>query len=226
MIDEPLVRPFSPGAAIVRLTEIEGALERFPALAQALNSDWKESAEKAAADNLEDEPAPVLAASLQTARQDLLHSIKNSDFLQQQQFLHAAQDLLWRLYQLVNTPKRWSENPSLAQVLAALNFPDPQNRESSEVAAVDVRSVMATFSKPQRQVLTALSFQPAAGATFYRLQEIRVVQDEDCDDDLLENHAPLFRVRLPIGPHRLRIVALNLHKRHVSEEFTLEVPDL
>jgi hypothetical protein len=211
MIDEPLVRPFSPGGAIVRLTQIEGVFERQPALAQAVAEVVLSEANG--------QKVPALSASLQTACQRLQNAIKNSDFSLQQQAMSETQALLWRIYGSLEQ----LQNP---EFYTLLGFPRPEARENWEVQAVDVQTVVATYSKPQRQVFTALSFGDAPGATFYRLQEARVVQDEDIVEDLLENHAPLFRVRLPIGSHRLRIVALNVHHRAVSEEFKIEVPEL
>lgn len=225
MIDEPLVIPFSPGAALVRLAQIEGVLKRHPDIARALSS---EAVSQGTVEAPKRAGSLELASSLQEARHNLVQALSDGDHTTVATTFAAAQNRLLGCYQAACEAGRWQESSvTQDQALKTLNFPDPQQKRDSLVEAVEVQSVLATYFKPQRQVLTTIAFQDAAGATAYWLSEIRVVAGEDYEDHLIENYAPVFsRVRLPIGKHRLRIESRNLHARSVSQEFTIDVPDL
>lgn len=217
MIDEPLVIPFSPGAALARLAQVEGVLSRHPEIARAIAakpSDMAESSE--------------LALSLQEARHNLVQALVGGEHSVVQSTFADAQNQLLRCYEAACEPERWNgSSVTQTQALQNLGFPDPQLRRDSHVEPIDVATVLTTYSKPQRQVMTTIAFNDAPGATAYWLSEIRVVRGEDYEDHLVENYAPVFpRVRLPIGKHRLRIESRNPHARAVSPEFTIDVPDL
>jgi len=95
------------------------------------------------------------------------------------------------------------------------------------VQAAAAASVIATYSCPQRQVMTALSFEHAPGAVGYWLREIRLIAGEEVEDHLVESDGPVFRrVRLSVGPHRLRIESRDASHIALSDEFQIEVPNV
>ncbi|MDF2441776.1 MAG: hypothetical protein JWN98_2760 [Abditibacteriota bacterium] len=229
MIDEPLVIPFSPGAALVRLAQIEGVLQRHSDIARAFSSEATSRGSFEASDQANDRAETLeLGHSLQEARQNLMQAIISGEHAVVATTFAAAQQRLLTCYEAACEPIRWEGSAlTQAEALSLLGFSNPQQRRESLVDAVDTRSILVTYSKPQRQVLTTIAFNDAAGATAYWLNETRVVAGEDYEDALIENYAPVFaRVRLPIGPHRLRIESRNPHARAVSPEFTIEVPNL
>lgn len=226
MIDEPLVVPISPGSALVRLTQVKGALQQHAALAHALSGFSLER--------------------LQQERDSLLSALETNQPATIATALRAAQNCLHQVYETLG-----SLNPDLATALPAsaggatehgaspngvvtvapptnlysvLGFPDPTQ---TGVQPVDIQSVLATFSKPVRQVLTTLSFQDAPRATAYWLIEVRFLRGERLEDYIIETSAPLFpRLRLPLGPHTFRIESRNSYHFTVSDDFTIEVPAL
>lgn len=203
MIDEPLVVPLSPGDALLRLTQVAGALERHPHLAQAL-------------------PAETVG-QLYHDRDALLQAIGADEHSAVESALRGAQNRLRDLYEAARRPSLWSEEQAKT-VFRALHFPDPLNRT---VQAADAASVIATYSCPQRQVLTALSFEHAPGAVGYWLREIRLIAGEEVEDHLVESDGPVFRrVRLSVGPHRLRIESRDASHIALSDEFQIEVPNV
>ncbi len=202
MIDEPLVIPISPDAALMRLAQVGGALERHPHIAGAL-------------------PAETMS-QLQASRDTLMQALAGADRAATESALRNAQDHLRHLYEAVSRPGLWSEEQAEA-VYRALKFPDSLNRA---VQPVDATSVLATFSCPQRQVLTALCFEAAPGAIGYWLREIRLIAGEEVEDPLVECDGPFFRrVRLSVGPHRLRIESRDVSSTALSDEFQIEVPN-
>ncbi len=202
MNNEPRVVPFSPGAVLVRLSEIIGAVKMKPELAKAFPED---------------------ASSLETQRALLLGDIELGDPLMRRAGFEHSQQLLMRIYEKVSQPGIWSADEA-AENFRLLGFPDPL-REEGDLQKVDVSSVLATFTQPQKQVFTTLTFDDAPGAIAYWLRETRVVADEEIHDDLIENFAPVFqRVRLATGAHRFRIESRNLHNIALSDEFTIEIP--
>lgn len=203
MIDEPLVVPLSPGDALVRLAQVAGALERHPHIVRSLPDDT--------------------ARQLQHDRDALLQAVGSADRAAVGSALRNAQNRLRRLYETVCQPGLWDEEQTGA-VYRALGFPDPLK---SAVQAVDAASERATFSCPQRQVLTALSFEAAPGAVGYRLREIIEIAGEEVEDQLVTSDAPLFRrLRLAVGPHRLRIESRDASSIALSDEFQIEVPNV
>jgi hypothetical protein len=202
MIDEPLIVPVSPGAALVRLTEVGGALQRRADIARALPEDALQQ--------------------LQSTRGDLLAAIESGARGAIEETLRAAQNHLRLLYEAACQPGLWSadEAPS---VYAALGFPDPLR---NGLQTVDVGTVLATFSMPRRQVLTTLSFRDAPGATAYWLREIRVINGLEVEDPTVSSYAPVFmRQRMPSGGHRLRIESRDASTFKISAEFEITVPD-
>jgi hypothetical protein len=116
--------------------------------------------------------------------------------------------------------------------LQALGFPTGvQLSDPFALAAPDEKSVVATFTLNGKQVLTSLAFERAPGATAYWLHVVRTWEEDGetqrIEDPILESPAPLFaRVRLPLGPQVLRLKSRNPSASRLSEEFTIEVPDL
>lgn len=204
MTDEPLIRPVSPGSALVRLSQVYGALHRSPDLAATVPAD--------------------AATRLQQRRDALLRALESGDYAAVAGALHEAQDTLHQLYRALADSPAQPESQAKATLYTALGFPDPQE---PSLQPVDVRSVVATHSLAHHQVVTALAFAPAPGATAYWVHEIRAINDEPVQDALLESGAPVFtRIRLPIGPHLLRLESRNASTSVFSEAFTIEVPDL
>lgn len=229
MIDEPLVVPVSPGSALVRLTQVKAALQRHAALALALPGD--------------------IPARLQRERDNLLNALETDQPATIASALRAAQNCLCQLYETLGqlSPNLAPTLPASAEdeagltahgaspngmasvaqptsLYSALGFPDPAQ---TAVQTVDIQSVLATFSKPVRQVLTTLAFQDAPRATAYWLVEVRFLRGERLEDYLIETSAPLFpRLRLPLGPHTFRIESRNSQHFTISDDFTVEVPAL
>jgi len=198
MRHEPLIAPVSPGAALARLAQVTGALERHPAFAQALPAD--------------------AIAQLQGARDALLRALEADEAISIVTALGAAQDQLCRLYQQLIAA---AVEPAF---YAALHFPDPAQ---AVLQAIDTGTIIATFSMPAAQVLTSIAFLDAPGATAYWLHELRVINGEIAQDAMLESYTPLFpRVRLPCGTHVFRIESRNPSCSVFSDEFTIEVPVL
>ncbi len=203
MHNEPRVVPVSPGAVLVRLSEIIGAVKMFPEITEAFPEDVEQ---------------------LEVLRGALLADIELVDRPLRRAGFEHSQQLLMRIYEQVSQPGLWSADEA-AENFKLLGFPDPL-REEGDVQKVDVTSVLATFTQPHKQVFTTLSFDDAPGAIGYWLRETRVIADEEIHDDLIENFAPVFqRVRLAPGSHRFRIESRNLHNIALSDEFTILIPD-
>ncbi len=203
MTDEPLIVPPSPGAALTRLAYVEGVLKRHADIASALPQD--------------------AASQLRQAREALLEALNSGERETVAEALKTAQSRVRRLYENLCQPGLWEEDGQVEKVFSLFNFPDPLQ---PSVQAIDVSSVLATFSCPQRQIMTAIAFDEAPGALAYWLRETRPVQGEDVVDYLLERYSPLFlRVRLPIGPHRFQIESRDHSHVALSEEFVIVVPE-
>ena len=204
MHNEPRVVPVSPGAVLVRLSEIIGAVKLKPEIAEAFPED---------------------AEQLQVLRDALLSDIESVERPLRRAGFENSQQLLMRIYEQVSRPGLWSAEDT-AFNFKLLGFPDPLRAEG-DVQKVDVTSVLATFTQPHKQVFTTLSFDDAPGAIGYWLRETRVIAGEDVHDDLIENFAPVFpRVRLAPGAHRFRIESRNLHNIALSDEFTVVIPQV
>lgn len=207
MTDEQLIVPVSPGSALVRLTQVKGALQRHSHIAETLPADT--------------------TTQLQQERENLLRSLETDEAASIQSELRVAQEHLRGIYEtLCQTNDAGSNGTATgpSQFCTALGFPDPRE---NRVQPVNAQTVLATFSKPARQILTAFSFQEAAGAIAYWLVEVRFLRDERLEDFLVESTAPLFtRLRFPCGTHTFRIQTRNLSEAVMSEDFTIEVPAL
>lgn len=201
MTDEPLIRPVTAGTALVRLSEVLGALKRHSDLLAALPSDIHDDLRKrreALLDAVEQGPSKVL----------------ESTFI-------AAQSALQRLHETIS---QGTDKAQAAQYLIALGFPDPAL--TGEVQPIDIGSLLITFSRPKKQVLTTFAFREAAGAMAYWLHEIRFLRDERLEDPIVQNYAPLFqRVRIAPGPRTFRILSRDTHKSVASDEFSFKVPE-
>ncbi len=208
--DAVLVRPISPGAALVRLAQVSGGLSRQTALAALLPAQ--------AQDNLQKHRAALEAA------------LEANQLAQVEATLRETQNELRGLFLSLSQPLlegEISDEDAATRVaaLADLGFPDPRE---SEVHVVDINTVIPTFSLIRRQVVATINFQDAHNATGYWLHEVRYFgEDERIEDPLLESHAPLFpRVRLALGERHLRIKSRNAHFSAITPEFTIVVPDL
>lgn len=203
MTDEPLIAPPSPGSALARLAFLEGVLQCHARVAQALPQD--------------------AATNLKQAREELVNALQSGGREAVADALKTAQNRVRRFYENLCEPGLWKADGQAEEVFALFNFPDPLR---PGVQAIDVSSVVATFSCPQRQIMTSLAFDEAPGALAYWLRETRVVQGEDVVDYMLERYSPLFlRVRLPIGPHRFQIESRDNSRVALSDEFIIVVPE-
>ena len=179
--DESTITPPNPGAALVRLSQVTGALRRSP-----YSNSVPENAEK-------------LALPLLNARERLYKAIESGEnvgtpFSQAQKEL---QNLFARVCQ--SYPE---DADTQAAMLLSLGFPDPRLIAEARVAPVDVSSVVATHFKPQKQVFTTLAFDEAHGATAYWLHEKKFISGQPYVDAVVENWAPQFtRIRMPVGKH-------------------------
>ena len=204
MHNEPRVVPITPGQVLVRLSEIIGAVKKQPSLGQAISDGT--------------------IHNLEAARQNLMSAIEAGDREARRTSFENAQRLLMKTYEVIAQPGTWNADEA-AQNFKAFGFPDPL-QEHGSVETVDVSTVLATFTQPERQVFMSLSFDDAPGAIAYWLRETRVIAGEEIHDYLIENYAPVFqRVRLATGPHRFRIQSRNLHEQVLSDEFTIVIPE-
>lgn len=205
--DEPSIAPPTPGAVLVRLSQVIGIW----------NSTASESAPKASA-------VPDSGEKLASARGALLQALECGQNIGPA--FNQGQNALRELYNFLAETE--SEEETRAALLNRFGFPDPRFISAeSPVSQVALSSVVATHFKPQRQVFTTLSFDEAHGATAYWLLEVRYLGEERFVDGVVENYAPQFsRVRLPVGPHRFIIESRNAHRAARTEEFSLDVPAL
>ncbi|HEX9996565.1 MAG TPA: hypothetical protein VGB45_05425 [Abditibacterium sp.] len=200
--DEPSIAPPTPGAVLVRLSQVLGALKTSEPHASSV---------------------PSMPEKLASARQNLMTAIENGENLSGP--FTAAQNALRELY--AQTVSQNENDEIRANLLLQLGFPDPRLAAAERVLPVDVSTVVATHFKPEKQVFSTLSFAESHGATAYWLFEVRYFKGERLVDGVVENYAPQFsRVRLPVGTHNLIIESRNPHYIARSEEFTLEVPQL
>jgi hypothetical protein len=205
--DEPSIAPPTPGAVLVRLSQVLGKITTFPAFASSTSN-----------------AVPNFTPKLASARGALLEALETGQTLGTP--FQNAQNTLRELYQTIAQTSE--EADQAAENLMHFGFPDPRTvSDASPVSPVDASSVVMTHFKPQRQVFTTFSFGEAHGATAYWLFEIRFLGEEKFVDAVVENYAPQFsRVRLPVGKHRLLIESRNAHRNAHSEEFEIEVPGL
>lgn len=198
LTDEPSIAPTTPGTALVRLSQIAGALR-----GEGRNAN-------SVPDHLE---------AIVTAREALLQALEKGTNLSSA--LSAAQDSIRRLYAAVATSNGGGAG------LTDLGFPSPERGEDDWVEPVDTSTIVVTHFKPVRQVFSTIAFSDAHGATAYWLHEIRTLRGERLDDQVVESYSPIFtRVRLPVGPHTFIIESRNPHQSARSREFTFEVPAL
>ena len=204
--DESTITPPNPGAALVRLSQVIGALHRSPY------------------SNSVPENVETLARPLIYARESLYKAIESGEnvgtlFFQAQKSL---QELFAHIVQ-----SRSDDADAQAQILLELGFPDPRLLAEARVAAIDVATVVVTHFKPVKQVFTTLAFDEAHGATAYWLHEKKWVCDEPYIDAVMENWAPQFpRVRMPVGKHTLIIESRDSSYSVMSQEFEIEVPKI
>lgn len=199
MTEEPLVLPYTLGAALERLSHIRGAIARDTQLAAALPD--------------------ATAEHLHGAREALLLALEAGDQATRQNALGAAQKYIRQIYETLSQPGLFENS---APIFTALGFPDPLD---DKLVPVDVFTVVTTFSRPNRQMFTTIAFEHSPGARGYRLRETRRIEGEDFVDDTLESLTPVFRrARLPIGTHRLAIESRNASGFVLSPEFEIVVP--
>lgn len=196
--DEPLICPVAPGAALVRLSEVIGAFGRHDA-----------------AENM---------ASLRLAREELLNALEGGNQEAIGQALRGAQDALIACYQAC-------ENVELC-VAAKFPLPDKVSPKSRHLEPIDLTSLQMTYARFGKQVMVSFAFRDAPGATAYWLREVRYIDNERAEwarleDQIVESFTPQFsRVRLPPGTRHFRIEARNPSGGIVSDEFTIQVPEI
>ncbi len=204
--DESTITPPSPGAALVRLSQVIGALHRPPY------------------SNSVPETGQSLAQPLIHSRESLYKAIESSENVGTR--FAAAQKSLQELFASISE-KHAADADEQAESLLALGFPDPRLIAQARVSPIDVASVVVTHFKPVKQVFTTISFNEAHGATAYWLHEKKWVQGEPYIDAVIENWAPQFtRIRMPVGKHCLIIESRDAAYSVRSEEFEIEVPKI
>ena len=204
--DESTITPPSAGAALVRLSQVIGALSRSPY------------------SNSVPENQETLARPLICARESLYQAIERGENVGTP--LSAAQKSLQELFAHI-AQTHADDADAQAQTLLSLGFPDPRLLAEARVAAIDVATVVATHFKPVKQVFTTIAFDEAHGATAYWLHEKKWVQGEPYIDAVMENWAPQFpRVRMPVGAHTLIIESRDSSYSVMSAEFEIEVPKI
>lgn len=204
MIDEPLVVPATPGACLARLAQIEGALHRHAPIAHLIA------------------PESDAALPLKTAREELTRAL-GEGFEAVRPAFESAQNTLRRLYETACRPGLFPPEDAPAW-FAALGLPDPLEKR---VQPIDVTTVLATHFMPQRQVMTTIAFEHAPGATHYWLRETRFLRGERLEDFMVEAQQPIFaRLRLPVGAHIFQVQSRDSSHHAMSEEFSVDVPQL
>ena len=204
--DESTITPPSPGAALVRLSQVIGALHRSPY------------------SNSVPENGATLAQPLISARESLYKAIESGEnvgtpFSDAQKSL---QELFARIAQ-----KHAADADAQAEALLTLGFPDPRLMAQTRVAPINTASVVVTHFKPVKQVFTTIAFDEAHGATAYWLHEKKWIVGEPYVDAVIENWAPQFtRIRMPVGKHCLIIESRDSSYSIMSEEFEVEVPKI
>ena len=204
--DESTITPPSAGAALVRLSQVIGALSRSPY------------------SNSVPENAQSLARPCIIARDTLNCALENGANLGMP--LSDAQKSLQELFAQI-AAQHADDADLQAQALLNLGFPDPRLLAEARVVAIDVATVVVTHFKPVKQVFTTIAFDEAHGATAYWLHEKKWIAGEPYVDAVMENWAPQFpRVRMPVGKHTLIIESRDSSYSVMAEEFEIEVPKL
>ena len=204
--DESTITPPNPGAALVRLSQVIGALHRSP-------------------DSISVPENPEsLARPLINARESLYKAIEGGENVGTP--FAAAQKSLQELFACI--AQHHADNADAqAEALLSLGFPDPRLLKDARVAPVDVSTVVVTHFKPVKQVFTTIAFDEAHGATAYWLHEKKFIDGEPYVDAVIENWAPQFtRIRMPVGKHILIIESRDPSYSVMSEEFEVEVPKI
>ena len=195
--DEPLICPVSPGAALMRLCEVIGALQK---------NDTTET-----------------LASLRAAREELVSALESGASENIAQALRGAQEVLTACY-----------SGGSEELCLAAGFPAPGTvtHKSRQLEAIDLTSLQVTCARFGKQAMVSFSFRDAPGATAYWLREVRYIDNAReewarLEDQTIQSFTPLFsRVRLPSGTRHFRIEARNPSGGIVSDEFTIEVPEI
>jgi hypothetical protein len=201
MIDEPLIVPFSPGEALVRLAQVRGAVASDEELASQTH----------------------IVSTLHEVHAHLISALADGDAALTARAFANAQDALQLLYREVEN------DAARAQALGFPA--KEQLADAFAIAPPDEKTVLTTFTLGGKQVLTSVAFARAAGATAYWLHVVRYWEEDGetqrIEDPILESPVPLFpRVRLPVGKQTLRLKSRNPSVSALSPEFTIEVPAL
>ena len=204
--DESTITPPNPGAALVRLSQVIGALHRPPY------------------SNSVPETGATLARPLIIARESLYKAIETGANVGMP--FSDAQKSLQELFAQI-AQKHADDADAQAEALLYLGFPDPRLLAEARVAPIDVATIVVTHFKPVKQVFTTIAFDEAHGATAYWLHEKKWVGDEPYVDAVMENWAPQFpRVRMPVGKHTLIIESRDASYSVMAQEFEIEVPQI
>lgn len=163
-------------------------------------------------------------ASLQAAREELLKALEGGNQETVGVALRGAQEALIACYQACASE----------ELCAAAKFPPPGkvSHKTRHLEPVDLTSLQVTFARFGKQVMVSFAFRDAPGATAYWLREVRYIDNERAEwarleDQIVESFTPQFsRVRLPSGTRHFRIEARNPSGGLVSDEFTIEVPEI
>jgi hypothetical protein len=201
MIDEPLITPYNPGEAVVRIAQLTGALTASPQNAASGNH----------------------LAALDAAQAQLIRAVADASPEAIRSALATAQSAISAVYD------EFSSHEALLQALG-FPLPS-QVADPYFIAAPDEKSVVATYTLRGKQVLTSLAFNYCPGATGYWLHNVRYWQEDGevqrIEDPIISSNVPIFpRVRLPIGKQVLRLKSRNLSVSAISDEFEIEVPAL
>ena len=202
--DESTITPPNAGAALVRLSQVIGALHRSP-----YSNSVPESGE-------------TLARPLIQARETLYKAIERDEKIGTP-FSDAQKSLQQLFAHIAQTHA--ADLDAQAEHLLSLGFPDPRLLAEARVAPIDVSTVVVTHFKPLKQVFTTIAFDEAHGATAYWLHEKKWICGEPYVDAVMENWAPQFpRVRMPVGKHTLIIESRDSSYSIMAPEFEIEVP--
>jgi hypothetical protein len=163
-------------------------------------------------------------ATLRQAREELLSALEGG----QQEVIGAAlryaQEALITCY----------ESCGNEGLCAAAKFPllGRVSHKARHLESVDLTSLQVTFARFGKQVMVSFVFRDAPGATAYWLREVRYIDNERAEwarveEQIVQSFTPQFsRVRLPSGTRHFRIEARNPSGGIVSDEFTIEVPEI
>lgn len=195
--DEPLICPVSPGAALSRLSEVIGALERHQAGEHTL--------------------------LLRAAREELMAALESGAPEATSAALVAAQQKIIACYEALTDAELCADAkfPPPGQVSYRKRHLEVVDLSSVQMTFARFgKQIMASFAFRDAPGATAYWLREIRYIDDERTEWARL------EDQVVQSTTPLFsRVRLPPGTRHFRIESRNPSGSVVTDEFTIEVPN-